>query len=332
MQLKDFENSSEARARRILGRALEGTPYWVNAHTRLEDVISPDEDDDREDIRFLRDAHFDLTIHKESHRKALWAFEFDGPTHQTAQQRRRDIRKNRICLSAGLPLLRIDDTHLNANEKQAILDWHVQRWLAYEKTMPGLLAERDREIAAMSDDEIRQAGMFLFGERPDLDVELVFELENPYEPTRQRAERLRRRFGMYVTHLQQGEPMAGVEYLIRFDWMGAIQDYKVQGFHSRWICPVRVDRFDGTLCDTRKEPETVFRGTGVWESRIAYPISNRPEPTGSRVEEFLAGGGWLEAGPPGGGAHEVGKVLAEYNALREVELWADRALRPRRAG
>jgi hypothetical protein len=332
VQLKDFENSSEARARRILGQALEGTPYWVNAHTRLEDVVAPDEDDDPGDIRFLRDAHFDLTIHKESHRKALWAFEFDGPTHQTAQQRRRDIRKNRICLSAGLPLLRIDDTHLSVNEKQAILDWHVKRWLAYEKTMPGLLAERDREIAAMSEDEIRQAGMFLFGERPDLDVELVFELENPYEPTLRRAERLQRRYGMWVTHLQQGESTAGVEYLIRFDWMGAIKDFKFQGFHSRWICPVRVERFDGSLSDTRKEPETVFRGTGVWESRIAYPVSDRPEPTGSRVEEFLAGGGWLEAGPPGGGAYAVGKVLAEYNALREVELWADRALRPRRAG
>jgi hypothetical protein len=329
VRLKDFENSSEARARRILGRALEGSPYWVNAHTRLEDVVEPEEGDDLADSRFLRNAHFDLTIHKESQRKVLWAFEFDGPTHQTPEQRRRDIRKNRICLSAGLPLLRIDDTHLSVNEKQAVLDWHVKRWLAYEQTMPKLLEARDREIAAMSDDDIARAGMFLFGERPHLDVELVFELENPYEPTLRLAERLRQRYGMYVSHLSQSGTMSDGEYLILFDWMGAIQDLNVQGFHSRWICPVRVERSNGAIMDTRSERVAEFQSTGAWESRIAYPVSNRPEPTGSRLEEFVAGGGWLEAGPPGGGAHAVGKVLAEYNALREVEMWAQRALNPR---
>ena len=332
MRLRKFETGPESQARRVLVRALEGTRYWVNAHTRLEDVIEPEDDDDPADRQFLRDAHFDLTIHKESRREVLWAFEFDGPTHQSPVQHRRDVRKNRICLSAGLPLLRIDDTHLSANEKQAVLDWHVRRWLAYEETMPKLLEERDREIAAIPSDEIEQAGMFLLGERPHLDVELVFELNNPYEPTLALARRLRRRYGMHTTHLDSGETMRGVEYLIRFDWMGAVQDLTVQGFHSRWICPVRVERFDGFLCNTRREPQTVLETSGVWQSRIAYPVREGPEPTGSRVTEWLAGRGWLEAGPAGGGAHEVGKVLAEYNALREIELWAERTLRSRRVG
>lgn len=65
---------------------------------------------------------------------------------------------------------------------------------------------------------------------------------------------------------------------------------------------------------------------------IHPPVWEGPEPTGSRVTEWLAGRGWLEAGPPGGGAHEVGKVLAEYNALREVALWADGTLRSRKVG
>lgn len=332
MRLKKFETSSEAQARRVLIRALQGTRYWVNAHTRLEEVIEPDADDDPADRRFLRDAHFDLTIHKESRREVLWAFEFDGPTHEGPEQRRRDVRKNRICLMAGLPLLRLDDTHLNANEKQAVLEWHVQRWLAYEQMMPRLLEERDREIASIPSEELERAGMFLLGERPHLDAELVFDLNNPYEPTLAIAERLRREYGMHTTHLDQGETMRGAEYLIRFDWMGAVQDLTVQGFHSRWLCPVRVERFDGFLCHTQRDPETVFEATGVWASRIAYPIHDGPEPTGSRVDEWLNGGGWLEAGPPGGGAYAVGKVLAEYNALREIELWARQMLGSRRTG
>ncbi len=332
VRLKKFETSTEAQARRVLVRALQGTPYWVNAHTRLEDVIEADEGDDLEDRRFLRNAHFDLTIHRESRREVLWAFEFDGPTHERPEQRRRDVRKNRICLMAGLPLLRINGTHLNANEKQAVLEWHVKRWLAHEQMMPRLLEERDREIATISSEEIEQAGMFLLGERPHLDVEFVFDLNNPYEPTLTLAERLRREYGMHTTHLDQVKAMRRVEYLIRFDWMGAVQDLNVQGFHSRWLCPIRVERFDGFICNTDREPETVFEATGVWESRIAYPVHEGPEPTGSRVDEWLQGGGWLEAGPQGGGAYAVGKVLAEYNALREVELWARRVLGSRRAG
>jgi hypothetical protein len=330
VQLRDFDNASEAMARRVVVRALEGTPYWVNVHIRLEDVIKPDDGDDPADVRFLRNAHFDLTIHKESHRKALWAFEFDGPTHERPEQRRRDIRKNSICLLAGLPLLRINDTHLSVNEKQAVLDWHIRRWMAYEKLMPKMLEERDREIAAMSEEEIRQAGFWLLGERPDLDVEMIFELEHPYEPTVRVAERLYQRYGMYATHLERPASEQSVRYLIQFDWMGAVPDLHVQGFHARWLCPVRVDRYDGQASSTRDEPKTVFESTGVWESRVAYPVTEAPEPQSASLAEWAAAGGWLPAGPAGGGAYEIGKVLAEYNALREVELWADRALGPRR--
>lgn len=332
MQLKDFNNASEAMARRVVVRALEGTPYWVNVHTRLEDVIQPDDGDDPADVRFLRNAHFDLTIHKESHRKALWAFEFDGPTHERPEQRRRDIRKNGICLLAGLPLLRINDTHLSVNEKQAVLEWHIKRWMAYEKSMPKMLEERDREIAAMSEEEIRQAGFWLLGERPDLDVELIFELEYPYEPMVRVAERLYERYGMYVTHLERPASAEKVKYLVRFTMMAGIPDLNAQGFNARWLCPVRVDRPDGATTDARDGSRTVFESTGIWESRVAYPVTEAPEPTTNSLADWIAAGGFLPAGPAGGGAYEIGKVLAEYNALREVELWADRTIDSRRVG
>jgi hypothetical protein len=61
--------------------------------------------------------------------------------------------------------------------------------------------------------------------------------------------------------------------------------------------PGAVELFDGYLVTTAREPQP------CWSS---------------------------PAGPDGGCAYEVGKELAEYKALREVELWADRTLGSRR--
>jgi hypothetical protein len=344
MRLKQFCPDTETRTRRVLTRAVEGTPFWINVHTRLEDVIAPEESDDVGDRRFLRDAHFDFTIHKETRAEALWAFEFDGPHHGTVVQRRRDVQKNRICLMAGLPLLRIDDRHLSVNEKEAILDWHVRRWLAYEKVMPGLLDDRDREVGAMTEQEIAEAGMWLIAERPHLDVEMIFELDNPYQPTIEIARRLLNQHGVYATEvLSASELTAKVKYLARFDFLGGVSDRGQSSSFHRWLCPFRVERFDGYLVNSSREPHVELRSSGVWESRVAYPVHNGhgPMPPAlarsgwAAMTEFLHGGDdawdWLPAGPAGGGAAEIGKALAEYNALREVELWAQRKLRPRRA-
>lgn len=56
--------------------------------------------------------------------------------------------------------------------------------------MPGLLAERDAEIDAMSEEEWEAAGLWLLAERPDLDVDLVFRLRHPFPPLCRVAERL----------------------------------------------------------------------------------------------------------------------------------------------
>ncbi len=145
------------------------------------------------------------------------------------------------------------------------------------------------------------------------------------------AERLYERYGMYVTHLERPASAEEVQYLVRFAMMAGIPDLKAQGFNARWLCPVRVERRDGAATNGLKKRETVFESTGIWESRVAYPVTEAPEPTTNSLADWAAAGGWLPAGPAGGGAYEIGKVLAEYNALREVELWAQRTLGSRRA-
>lgn len=324
---RDFTNYSERRTRRVLVDALAGSGCWVNVQTRLEDVISPDAEDDAQDVRFLRDAHFDFTVHRESSHQALWAFEFDGPQHATDRaQVRRDVRKNRICLTAELPLLRVDDTHLVAHEKQALLTWHVRRWLAYERTMPAMLEERDKAINEIPPEDLAEHGMWLFGERPELDVDFVFNLENPYLPLTDISERLMEKHGIYVTgsfSLSSPEMASFQEpkYLARMRFLGSLLDPATPGFHRRWRCPVSVEPYTG---DMAAHSDPVFEVDGVWDVRFGYPICEEQDDAYDTLSGWIEAGGFpfLPAGPMGAGALEVGDELAQYRALLEVESWA----------
>jgi hypothetical protein len=67
-------------------------------------------------------SHFDFVVHEGLDGKhpthPLFAVEFDGSSwHSTPDARRRDQRKNRLCLASGLPLVRINDTFLQCREQ-----------------------------------------------------------------------------------------------------------------------------------------------------------------------------------------------------------------------
>jgi hypothetical protein len=63
-----------------------------------------------------------------------FAVEFDGPHHhQDAKQRASDIRKNLLCQQARFPLLRIGDEFLTEYEKTTLLEYLIQRFVAWKK-------------------------------------------------------------------------------------------------------------------------------------------------------------------------------------------------------
>ncbi len=72
--------------------------------------------------------------------------------------------------------MRVDTTFLYERDRLSLIEWLAALWAGYRDKMPGLIAERDTEVAAMTDDELEAAGPWLLGERPDLDVDLVFPL------------------------------------------------------------------------------------------------------------------------------------------------------------
>jgi hypothetical protein len=128
----------------------------------------------------------------------LFAVEFDGAsTHVSVESQQRDLRKNRLCAGSGLPLVRINDTFLHRRERLSVVEWLAGLWAAHRSEMPGLLAERDAAIEAIPEEELEAAGIWLFDESPDLDVDLVFRLEHPFPPVHRLAERLAVKYGFH---------------------------------------------------------------------------------------------------------------------------------------
>ncbi|MGH8472304.1 MAG: hypothetical protein ACREVJ_07615, partial [Gammaproteobacteria bacterium] len=89
----------------------------------------------------------------------LFAVEFDGAqTHSSLAVRQRDLRKNRLCAASGFPLVRIDDTFLCRREQLSLVAWLARLWAAHRSEMPQLLADRDAEVDAMSEEEFKRLG------------------------------------------------------------------------------------------------------------------------------------------------------------------------------
>ncbi|MHB1534504.1 MAG: DUF2726 domain-containing protein [Acidimicrobiales bacterium] len=265
---------------------------------------------ERGDWDYAFKAHFDFVVHAPlSDRHAtqpLFAVEFDGPRHNDPETQLRDVRKNRLCLASGLPLIRLDPTYLYERDRLSVIEWLATLWASYRKRMPELLADRDAEVAVMDPDELDSAGAFLLGDRPDLDVDLVFRLENPFPPAERLAERLAERNGFACTML------------------GARPAYPL------WVASrmeEALPTLSGRLAETWTSGLTMTGPNGqapnvsaLVQLRTGYPIDLGTEPQDG-WEAFAAGRvPWLPAGPWFGACGVLGPALCHYNLLREVAL------------
>ena len=96
---------------------------------RVKDAIPIDESEvPKEQYSFALKSHFDFVItDKESN--TLFAVEFDGPSHATAEAVRKDTLKDGLCERFGLPLLRISANHLDHKFRQwDLLSYFVDTW------------------------------------------------------------------------------------------------------------------------------------------------------------------------------------------------------------
>ncbi len=255
-------------------------------------------------------AHFDFVVHAplgERHAThPLFAVEFDGLTHREPAVTARDVRKNRLCLASGLPLVRVDAAHLHERDRLSLIEWLAVLWAAHRAEMPRLLAERDAEVAAMDLGELDAAGPWLLGERPDLDVELLFRLEHPYPPLRRLSGRLTRVHGFAWSEVgaAPAEPRWHVgRHLPPLPSLAG-------GLVETWRTELHLHGPDGAGVDV----------TGMVDVATGYALDDSGVVDES-WEGFLDGRvPYLPAGPWFGAPTVIGEALCLHNTLREVDL------------
>ena len=264
------------------------------------------------DWRFAFCSHFDFVVHapmtSPTPTLPLFAVEFDGPSHADTATLERDCIKNRLCAASGLPLVRLDNTHLQTRDRLSIVEWLASLWAARRDEMPGLLADRDADLASMDPDEKASHGRWLLAEHPALDVDFMFALGHRFPPTNTLALRLVRKHGLHWGEVHQG-PAGDPRWRVA-SWTPIVPSLD-GGLTERWSCKLTLAGPDARGTDL----------SALSEVRTAYPL----EATGDQVDSWDALGEgrltFLPAGPWIGAPSLLGEALCRHNALVQIEQW-----------
>lgn len=81
-----------------------------------------------EQFRYALQSHFDFVVTDKAS-NVLFAVEFDGESHASADAERRDALKDELCERFRLPLLRLNANHLQRRFRQwDLLSYFVETW------------------------------------------------------------------------------------------------------------------------------------------------------------------------------------------------------------
>lgn len=121
------------RAELAPDRAIRAAANKYGAETlvkvRVADALAVDGSGLPNDIYgYALRAHFDFLVVEGAQRMPQFAVEFDDPSHERPEVAARDQKKDMICRSLGLPLLRIDSTFLRRAREATIVGWLIEVW------------------------------------------------------------------------------------------------------------------------------------------------------------------------------------------------------------
>lgn len=212
--------------------------------------------------------------------------------------------------------MRIDDTFLHKRERLSLVEWLAKLWAAHRANMPRLLAERDAEVDAMTEEELEKAGNWLLAERPDLDADLIFRLQHPFPPIRQLADRLASRYGFQWSEVNAIAPDPHRPQWKVKSWYPPTPALD-NGLVERWRCELTLARSDGRTTQLQ----------GRANVQTGYPLHERAPEHG--WDAFCAGRlPYLPAGPWTTAPSALGYALCTHNTLIEVELYLRRNDQP----
>jgi hypothetical protein len=127
--LKLLLNRPEVHTEVALREVCRSYGARVFAKVRVADVLPIEHSCISSELyRYALQAHFDFVAAEESTR-ALFAVEFDGPSHVTATGMERDQKKAALCKRFECPLLRINSRYLTSRYRGInLLAWCIESW------------------------------------------------------------------------------------------------------------------------------------------------------------------------------------------------------------
>lgn len=258
-------------------------------------------------------SHFDFVVHAPWGEKypqhPLFAVEFDGPSHESAEARQRDYRKNRLCLASGLPLLRVDDRLLwTSDQRLSLVQWLVDCWADYRENFADWKKERDEEYNELSDWE--KDDPWMLADHPELDIDWVFDISHGFPLNAALARRMARRYGFaWPGGVREVDWPESPRWQVT-RWMPPIQMLDA-GFRERWVSDLWLNGPDGAevhLQGLYAVDQAYPLGPGEADvSWVAFEQGERPP--------FLPAGPWLHA------PVLLGKEMTIRSALRHIEEW-----------
>lgn len=335
MRMRPLVGVAERRTLEILDRTLRNSHLRAFSKVRLCDVIepSPGEEPGYEDRNFLLTAHLDFVVYERPNMLPRFAVEFDGPGHTDPVQVQRDLRKNRLCTSAEMPLLRIGWTEVEPHERVSVLQYMLVRYLAWPRTEKRLLGEIDRHLENIGPDaaeSLFEGGIL----DPSIDPTFLFDLEYPFPGISRVTRRLLQRHRIVSDYLSEREAeSARHRSRLRCHWVGG--EMSMPGYHV-----LQTRRFVVAQAGSRQERlerrggswvshggSVLYETEGRFSMQWALPLMADHDVSEPWVSYYEREGHppYAYADLPGVFLPNVAKSLATYMGLRDVEDWAERA-------
>ncbi len=299
----------------ILERRLVKEGYRIWPKIGIEDVIAPESGGclTAREKMYLRNATFDFVVAHNN--EAILVVEFDGTQHFTDRETiERDTIKNRLCMLANLPLLRITSTEIHEHEdKVTALDYALVRYVAAGREYPAIMQEIKEYRGAISPDSSPGDLAVLF------DPAFHFSLRCRFLGTAEVRERL---WLNYRIHWESGaaDQRPSAKYFCNVSLVAAGSLRREDFYTSRKRATVRRLHELASKPIFSEEVEASFRS---W-----LPVTTGvPVPDGfvRRWDKFYSGEIWFPH-PPGISFFDITETFVDYLALRAVERWAKRTI------
>ena len=317
MRVKRLFNTSEYKTNKILETVLRETGYTVRPELALNKVLQMDEDEvlSRPERNTLNSSSFDNVVYN----RESWpefAVEFDGPHHhQDAKQRASDIRKNLLCQKARFPFLRIGDDFLAEYEKTTLLEYLIQRFVAWKKDHTHISEEQEEICSYLAS---RGASEMEY-ERID-DPVVMWDLLHPFPESTNIAQGPLHEVWIVSSHIDPAvyeDAVSQAEYLFfQMESSGAqpigLYHYSVErGFGLRKMTCKASGHYDRELMHS-------VTAAVSYQWRLPTVDLFTPASKSRTVLEETVHGQQL----PGVSVQEVAEHFCDFIAFRQLKTWA----------